>query len=422
MKIMNKSLNIFELISLSLEALRRNRMRTILSVIGIVIGISTLIVVLGISGAAEGLIKNQLASFGSDTIFVEVKVPNTTPTGTSTGLVNGTQIKTMKISDVTGVLKIANVKDSYAAVFGQKKVGFENQSKQSFIFGTTPSYINIDKSKIDRGRFFNEAENNSLAKVAVIGQNIKTDLFGSKDPIGKTIRINQISFRVIGIMEKRGAVFFQNYDDYVYLPIKTEQKILLGYDFLPYFVTQVIDSKKMSETKDDITRFLRRQHHIVGDDPKKDDFEITTSEDSFNTISVVFGAVSILFAGIASISLIVGGVGIMNIMYVSVTERIREIGLRKAIGARRRDILTQFLLEAVAITLLGGLLGIFFGFLLSILINFGAQSAGVALQLSISPLGLFLGIIVTIAFGIIFGFGPAQKASRLQPIEALRAD
>ena len=419
---MNKTLNIIELFALSVEALKRNRMRTVLSIVGIVIGISTLMLVLGISGAAEGLIKDQLASFGSDTIFIEVKVPDTNPTGSSTGMVGGTQIKTMKVDDVIGVRKIPNVKGSYGAVLGQEKVAYGNKSKQSFTFGTMPSYLSIDQSKIEEGRFFNDGDNEGLAKVAVIGQNVKNELFGSTKPLGKNIRIKNINFRVIGIMAKRGAVLFQNYDDYVYLPIKTQQKLLLGHDHLPYFVTQVKDAKMMDVTAEDIRRFLRRQHNIITNDPKKDDFEVTTSQDSLDTISVVFGAVSILFAGIASISLIVGGVGIMNIMYVSVTERIREIGLRKAIGARRRDILLQFLMEAITITLLGGILGIILGFLLAQLISLGAKAGGIHLDLSVSPVSFAIGIVVTIFFGVAFGYGPAKRAAKLQPIEALRAD
>lgn len=419
---MNKFLTLTDLLLLALDALKKNRLRTVLSVFGIVIGISTLILVLGISNAAQGFIRDQLASFGTDTVFIEVKVPDADEATSGAALATGVQIQTMKVSDVVGVRKIPNVKDSYGAVLGQEKAVYRENARTGIIFGTMASFVNIDASKVSEGRFFTQAEDDSLARVAVIGQTVKKDLFGSEDPLGKNIRIKNVSFKVIGVMEERGAAFFQNYDEYIYLPLKTEQKLLLGYDHLPYFVVQVNDSDQMSVTGDDVKRFLRREHGIQGNDPKKDDFAVSTSEESLASIAVVFGAVSLLFGAIASISLVVGGVGIMNIMYVSVTERIREIGLRKAIGARRRDILLQFLLEALAITMLGGLLGILFGLFLTFIISFGASFAGIKLDMSLSPAGFILGLVVTTLFGVVFGFGPARKAAGMQPIEALRAD
>lgn len=419
---MNKFLNIQDLIGLAFEALKKNRVRTVLSVVGIVIGISTLVLVLGISSAAEGFIRDQLSSFGTDTIFVEVQVPNAGTGASAAAIASGVQVKTLKMDDVIDVRKIPNVKNSYGAVIGQQKVAYRSNSKTTFIFGTNPGFLNIDTSKIDQGRFFTQADEDGLARVAVLGSNMRDELFGSEDPLGKMVRVNGTNFKVVGVMQKRGAAFFQNNDDYVYLPLKTEQKLLLGYDYLPYFVIQVKDPASMDLTVDDVRRFLRRQHHIQGDDLKKDDFRIEDSKSSLATINVVFGAISLLFGAIASISLIVGGVGIMNIMYVSVTERIREIGLRKAVGARRRDILLQFLLEALAITLLGGILGILTGLFLTTAISFGAGVAGIHLDMSLSPGGFITGLIVTVAFGVVFGFGPARKAAGLQPIEALRAD
>jgi len=419
---MNKFLNITELFRLALDALRKNRVRTILSIVGIVIGISTLVIILGISNAAEGFIRDQLASFGSDTIFMEVKIPNADAATSGAARGTGVQVKTMKNVDVIGSRKIPNVKNSYGAAIGQEKVIYRENTKRTFIYGTSATFPQIDATKIDYGRFYTEAEDNSLAKVAVLGPDLKEELFGDEDPLGKYVRVRNVSFKVIGVTEKRGAAFALNYDEFVYVPLKTEQKLLLGYDYLPYFVVQVDDPKTMDIVADDLKRFLRRQHGIQGNDPAKDDFTVETSEESLATIGVVFGAVSLLFGAIASISLLVGGVGIMNIMYVSVTERIREIGLRKAVGARRRDILMQFLLESVVITLLGGLLGILFGLMITSLAGFGAKAAGISIDMSLSPTGLLLGLAVTSLFGIVFGFGPARRAAGLQPIEALRSD
>ncbi len=419
---MNKFLNIQDLLGLAFEALKKNRIRTVLSVVGIVIGISTLVLVLGISNAAEGFIRDQLASFGTDTIFVEIQVPNAGTGASASAIASGVQVKSLKMNDVIAARKLPNVKDSYGVAIGQDKISYRSNSKTTLIYGTNADYINIDSSKIDTGRFITQADEDSLARVAVIGSNVKDDLFGTEEPLGKMIRINGTNFKVVGVMQKRGAAFFQNNDDYVYLPLKTQQKLLLGYDYLPYFVIQVKDPAYMALTVDDVTRFLRQRHHIQSSDPKKDDFRIEDSQSSLDTINVVFDAVSLLFGAIASISLVVGGVGIMNIMYVSVTERIREIGLRKAVGARRRDILLQFLLEALAITLLGGILGILSGLFLTAVVSFGAKLAGIHLDMSLSPGGFIIGLIVTVAFGVVFGFGPARKAAGLQPIEALRSD
>ncbi len=419
---MNKFLNITELFRLAFDALRKNRVRTILSVVGIVIGISTLVVILGISNAAEGYIRDQLASFGSDTIFIEVKIPDADVTTSGAARGTGVEVKTMKIADVVGSRKIPNVANSYGAAIGQDKVIYRSNSKRTFIYGTSATLPSIDSLKVESGRFYTQAEDDSLARVAVLGPDIQKDLFGEESAVGKYIRVRNVTFKVIGVTTKRGATFGMNYDDFVYVPLKTQQKLLLGYDYIPYFVVQVADPSSLDIVADDLKLFLRKQHGIQGNDPKKDDFTVETSEQSMQTIGVVFGAVSLLFGAIASISLVVGGVGIMNIMYVSVTERIREIGLRKAVGARRRDILLQFLLESVVVTLLGGVLGIITGLLLTSLISYGAKAGGINIDMSLSPQGVLLGLAVTSLFGIVFGFGPARKAAGLQPIEALRAD
>lgn len=421
---MNKynQINIGDIGLMAFDALKKNRMRTLLASLGIIIGISTLILILGISHGAENLIKGQLDSFGTDTVFIEVKVPNTDAASSGSAIASGVQIKTMKLSDVEGVKKLPNVKESYGAVLAQEKIVYKEKNKKTTIYGTSPSFTLIDQSKVETGRYFSESENNGLTKVAVIGSNIKEELFKNSNPIGQTIRVRNISFRVIGVMEERGTAFFQNYDDYIYIPIKTSQKLLLGYDHLPFFVVQLEDPTYTKQTAEEIRKFLRKEHKIKGNDPEKDDFSLTTTEESQAIIGTVFGAISLLFGGIAAISLIVGGVGIMNIMYVSITERIREIGLRKAIGASNKAILLQFLLEAVLLTLSGGIVGIILGYLLLSGMSALASVAGMETELTVTLFDVLFVVTVTTLFGIIFGVGPAKKAAKMHPIQALRSD
>ncbi len=418
--VMNNFHHYFTLVPLATQALRKNRMRSLLSVLGIVIGITALTFVLHLSAGAKSIIAGQLATFGADTIFVQVHVPHGKDnTASSVAFVSGVQIKTLKLADSDGVRKLSNVKETYGAVVGQEKVVFAGKNKKSFLLGTTAGYALIDNGKVAEGRFFTDADSDNLARVLVLGANIKKELFGEQNPIGKFVSVKGFHFKVIGVMEKRGAAFIQNYDDYVYLPIKTMQKLILGYDYLLYFVAQVEDSQKIELIAEDIRRFLRRQHHISSLEKEKADFTVETSKQAMEQIDSVFSAVAWLFGALASISLIVGGVGVMNMMYVNVTERIAEIGLRKALGAHYRDILFQFLMESLIITVSGGILGVIFGFLMIMAVAFGANLAGYSINLDISWGSFAFSVLVTSILGLLFGIGPARKAARLQPVIAL---
>jgi putative ABC transport system permease protein len=311
-------------------------------------------------------------------------------------------------------------------MMSQNKISYGNESKKAFILGTNDSYINIDKTEIESGRFFTEAEDKSLTQVAILGSAIKEDLFGNRDPIGKFIKIKKTKFRVIGVAKERGAVVGMNFDDYVYVPIRTLQKKMMGVDYLSYIEHRLYDLDIAEETAEEIRYILRDNHDIsFPDDPSdisKDDFRVTTMAEMMEMMDTITGALTLLLLSIVAISLIVGGVGIMNIMYVSVSERTPEIGLRKAVGANTNDILWQFLIESIFITIVGGIIGVILGILTSYLISIGANMAGFEWEFSIPIKSYFVALGFSTFFGLVFGLYPARKAAQLDPIQALRKE
>jgi len=419
------------LVKSATTAMIANRVRTLLTVLGMVIGISSVIIVFSAGEGINGLIVSQIKSFGTDIIVTEVKVPSKKKgTGSNlqsgTSIAQGVQVTTLKLDDMEAINKIANVRDSYASIMTQEKVSFENESKKAFILGTNEAYVNIDKSKVEFGDFFTDSEDKSLAEVAVLGSDIKATLFGDNDPIGKSVKFHNTKFRVIGVMKRRGASMGMNYDDYVYVPIHTLQKKIMGIDYVTFMVHRLYNLDIADQTAEDIRMTLRERHDIAfPTDPKEtgeDDFRVTTMTEMMAMMDTVTGALTLLLLAIVAISLIVGGVGIMNIMYVAVSERTAEIGLRKAVGANTRDILWQFLFESVFITIIGGVVGIFFGVLISYLISVGANYAKLDWQFSIPVKSYFVAIGFSAFFGLAFGLYPAKKAASLDPIEALRRE
>ncbi len=409
----------FTLFRLSLRALLLNKARTFLTMLGIIVGTSTVIMVISIGEGAKGFILSQLSSFTPDLISVESRVPSKAKTNQTAGAVaSGVQITTMKVEDVKDVAQLPNVLAASGYRLGQEKVVFENNQKKTYILGLQPAYFSIFRYEAISGRLFTEEEENNGAQVVVLGQELKKILFGDNEALGKNIKIKQVNFRVIGVMEKIGSQGFFNFDEVVFIPLQTGQQRIFGVNYIPEFVVQVVNTDLSASTIRGIERVLRDNHGIK--DPAKDDFAITTSQEALNIVGAVTGGISLLLLSISVISLIVGGIGIMNVMYVTVTERIREIGLRKAIGASPRLILMQFLIEAVLITLLGGGIGIALGTGLSTLLSFAANFAGFQVNFAVPLNAIILSFGVSAAFGIIFGYAPARQASRLNPIESLR--
>lgn len=410
-------------IKLALRNLQTNVGRTVLTLVGVVIGIMSVIVVNSSGQGVKNYILGQFSSYGNDIIQIETKVPATDKNSTSNagGQAQGIQITTLKTADGEEIKKLPNVVDYAAGTMGQEIVAYKNENKRAMIFGNGAALPTIDTGvKVSEGVFYTESEDNSLAQVVVIGQDIKSALFGDESPIGKDIRIKGMNFKVIGVAAKRGAVTFFNYDELIYMPVKTLEKKILGIDYVRYITVKIKDVNNIDVTAADITDLLKRLHNAPRSE--QEDFSVTTMQEAQKMINDVFGTITILLLALTSISLVVGGVGIMNVMYVAVVERTFEIGLRKAVGAKSKDILRQFLFEAVIITSLGGIVGIILGFLLNLLLSYIFVLLGFTLNFPLTLNSVLLGVGFSMATGIIFGYYPAYKASKLSPMEALRRE
>lgn len=425
----------------TLTSMRSNLLRTSLTVLGIVIGITSVIIVFSAGAGIENLIVGQVQSFGGpDLIETEIKVPSTkkghaADQQSATSMAMGVQITTLTLEDMEDLLKLPNIKNAYAGVIGQEQISYGNEQEKSTVMGVTASFVDIDQGKIEYGSFFTEAEDKSLEKVAVLGYKMKDKLFGDGDAIGKFVTIRKQKYRVIGVMKERGAVMMFDFDNMVYLPIRTLQKRVMGIDHIMYMMHQVYDTNKLKETAENMRLALRENHDLktvyldktsavknIGEDltdTSKDDFRVVTMVESMDILKTVTGAITLLLLAIVAVSLIVGGVGIMNIMYVAVTERTMEIGLRKAVGAKYKDIMWQFLIESIIITIVGGIVGIILGVAISYLIYLVANQLGFDWPF-IMPLKSFVVALgFSTFFGLAFGLYPARKAARLDPIRAL---
>lgn len=429
-------MRIIHTIKSATTALKANKIRTALTVLGMVIGIASVIIVFSAGEGINGLIVGEIESFGGSDMFeVEVKVPSS-KSGTAgeqqsaAAIAQGVQPTTLNLKDYEDILGLPNVINGYAGIIGQEQVSYGNEMKLTMVLGQTSSYIEIDKSEIEYGRWFTNAEDLSLAQVVVLGQKIKEDLFGDSDPIGKSIKIRKSKFRVIGVLRERGAVMTFDFDKIAYLPIRTLQKKVMGIKHIQYQMFKVADVEQIDYTCEDARFILRENHdlpHPKGQrkdwaDTGKDDFRVVTMKESMEIMETVTGAITLLLLAIVAISLVVGGVGILNIMYVVVSERTAEIGLRKAVGAKYSDIMWQFLIESILITLIGGLVGTTFGVAISWLISFGASAYGLNWAFVVPLRAYIVAIGFSCFFGLAFGLYPARKAARLEPVEALRTE
>ena len=413
----------------AIRGVRLNPSRTFLTTLGIMIGIGTVILVLSAGEGFKSYINSQVEAYGSNIMILETSVPASTKDRSNSGLgsseakssaMNAIPITTLKMRDVEDIKNISNVKNAYGASIGQQVVSYKNVSKSVFIFGASSDRFDIDKGVIEEGRSYTAQEDKALAQIVVLGNTLASDLFGDTDPLGKLIRIGNYNFEVIGVYQKKGGFGPMNDDDQAFIPVTTLQKKIQGIDYLVYSIIGLIDNTKADATALDVADVVRKNHYIT--DPIRDDFKVTTQADSLGTFDTILNAVTFLLIAIASISLVVGGVGVMNIMYVIVTERIGEIGLKKAIGARNRDILNEFLVESILLTIIGGVIGIMGGALGAYIISKVAQSFGLAWSFIVPLWGVVISVSVSGLIGIIFGVFPAKNAAKLNPIEALNKE
>ncbi len=408
---------------LAIKNITANKSRTFLSLLGITIGIASVISILSLGLGFKDYIIQQVETFGTDIIEVEIKVPNTGKTSTQniSGIIGGTQITTLKLEDFEALADLKNLGNWYGGIISQQVASRKNENQQVMLWGATAGVKEVDKQyKLEKGYAYNEEDGGNLKQVAVIGKEIEKDFFPNENPIGKNIKIKNLSFRVIGVLEPRGSTGYFSFDEFIYLPAQTLQKKIMGVDYLQFGMFKIKDSADTNVTVLQMEDILRDRHNI--DDPSEDDFAVTALTEAMEMLDSIFQAVNILLVSLASISLIVGGVGITNVMYVAVSERVSEVGLRKAVGAKPKDILYQFLLEAVFITLIGGIFGLLLSFALTKIISIVLLQYGFELNFPIELNSVLIALIFSLAAGLVFGVRPAQKAAKLSPMEAIRKE
>jgi len=419
-------MNLTTIIKQSIIALRANKLRSVFSILGIVIGVAAVVIILSLGQGLRGLVTNELDAFGPNILDIAIKVPGVSEVGSAISIAQGIKITTLKVKDVDALRdkeRFPYIEAVSGQAFAQEWATYGANEKQILIYGGSADYPKVmGIAKIDKGRFYTQSEDDSLAKVAVLGSNLAEELFNHSDPIGKKIKVKGMNFKVVGVFKPQGGVLFGGIDvnDFLYIPLKTALKEVLGIDYLSEIVMTLEDESYLVQATEEISRMLRKNHNIK--DPAKDDFQITSMQEILNQVNEISTILNLLLGFLAAISLLVGGIGIMNIMLVSVSERTKEIGLRKALGATKKSILSQFLIESLAITGLGGIIGIILGILASLMVGFGARFQGLAWPLSISWLAIIVAFIVSMIIGVVFGLYPARKAAQLSPVAAMRKE
>jgi len=393
-------------------ALSSNKIRSGLTMLGIIIGISSVIAMVSIGQGAQGLVQSSIQSIGSNLIMIMPGAQRGVGFQVSAGRGSG---RTLTQEDADAIAsEIESAKAVAPEISNRYQVTSKGKNTNTSVVGVTSLYPDVRNVEIDQGSFITDQNVKSLSKVAVLGPTTRDDLFGENaDAIGQTIRVRGVEFKVIGVDKAKGGGGFGSQDDMIFIPLSTAQRFLAGDNYVTTISVQAMNEESMAAAQQEIADLLLERHNIR--DPQLADFSTLNQADIIAAASSVTQTFTILLAAIAGISLVVGGIGIMNMMLTTVTERTREIGLRKAIGAKRRDVNLQFIVEAVMLTFLGGAVGIILGWLISFAItHFGI------IQTKVSLSSVILAFGVSAAIGIIFGYYPARRASRLNPIEALR--
>ncbi len=408
-------MNLSGLLRVAMRALAVNKLRSLLTMLGIIIGVAAVIVMIAVGAGAQARVEEQIRSLGSNLLLI--LSGTTTSGGVRMGFGSN---QTISEDDAAAIPREIPETMAAPALRGTAQLIWGNQNWSTVIFGVTPDYIDVRQWEIAAGRMFDAPDMAGATKVCLVGQTVARQLFGGANPLGQVIRVRRVPFTVIGVLESKGqSMMGTDQDDLVLMPISTARKRVLGASNLAKqrsvstIWVKVADGYDMKAAEEQVRSLLRQRHRLQpGQD---DDFSLRNLEEVAATQEASSRVLALLLAAVASVSLVVGGIGIMNIMLVSVTERTREIGLRMAVGARTRDILGQFLVEAVTLSLIGGLAGIAIGVATAVGI---AEVAG--WRIVLSPESVMLAVAFAFAIGVFFGFYPARKAARLNPVEALR--
>ena len=412
-------MNLYQGFRVALMSLAANKLRSGLTALGIVIGVAAVIAILSIGHGAEAAITAQIQSVGTNLLYVRPgSVRQEGVTSSAAGAA-----ASLTLEDANALKNAPSVIDVSPEVSGRAQVAFLGNNVNTSVAGVTPEYLSVRNFAMADGEFISDANVTARSTVVVLGSAVADALFGgTAGAVGQTVRLNGQPYRVIGVLASKGGSGFGNQDDQVIVPLTTAQSRLIGVRFfggsksVNVIYVQVADARQVDQATEEISAILRERHRVL---PGEEDFSVQSQQDILSAFTQVTDIMTLFLGGIAGISLMVGGIGIMNIMLVSVTERTREIGIRKAVGARRRDILYQFLVESAVLSLLGGLIGIAFGWLISRLIS-GIQVGDSAIPSSIGLDTVLLATLFSVAVGLFFGIYPATRAAALEPVEALR--
>jgi putative ABC transport system permease protein len=400
-----------DLIKETIWALTGNKVRSSLTILGIVIGVASVITMVAIGQGSQKSIEEQIQSIGSNLIMIS-------PGSQSSGMVRGARggAQTLKVDDAEAIEnEVQGVGGVAPEISGRYQVTYKGNNTNTKVVGVTPEYSSVKNIEVENGMFITEQHIKKSSKVAILGPTVVEDLFGEGvDPIGSIIRVNTIDFEIIGVTVSKGGSGMNNSDDLIYVPMDTSRHFLSGTEYVTTINVAAESQDLMTSVQEQITNLLLKRHSIKSEEDA--DFSIMNQTDIIETASSITNTFTILLSSIAGISLLVGGIGIMNMMLTTVTERTREIGLRKAVGIKKVYINLQFLVEAVMLTFIGGAIGVFLGWIASAIIPLFYDS----LTTDISMASVFLAFGVSTGVGIIFGFYPARRAANLSPIEALR--